>query len=75
MRSRLPIVQGSSFGFLAPALALLNLPRWQCPPVEEIEAMSAENRTMLWQERINEISGAIVLASMLQIVMGYCGRV
>ncbi|XP_046396215.1 solute carrier family 23 member 1 [Ischnura elegans] len=72
---RLPIVQGSSFGFMTPALAILNLPQWQCPPVEELELMSAENRTQLWQERINEVSGAIAVASIVQILCGYCGLV
>ena len=28
---RLPIVQGGSFAFLGPALAILNLPQWKCP--------------------------------------------
>ena len=28
---RLPIVQGASLGFLIPTLAILNLPKWECP--------------------------------------------
>ncbi|XP_071451216.1 solute carrier family 23 member 1 isoform X2 [Hetaerina americana] len=72
---RLPIVQGSSFGFMTPALAILNLPQWKCPPMAELELMSLENRTTLWQERINEVSGAIAVASVVQILCGYCGLV
>ncbi len=34
MAFRLPIVQGSSFAFLLPTLAILNLPKWQCPDME-----------------------------------------
>ncbi|XP_065338002.1 solute carrier family 23 member 1 [Cloeon dipterum] len=72
---RLPIVQGSSFGFLAPALALLNLPKWQCPPQEELLQMSAEDRRALWQVRINEISGAILVASLFQMLIGFGGLI
>jgi len=68
-------VQGSSFGFLAPALALLNLPKWQCPPQEEILLMSPEERRALWQVRINEVSGAIMIASLFQLAIGYLGTV
>ncbi|XP_059471027.1 solute carrier family 23 member 2 [Neocloeon triangulifer] len=72
---RLPIVQGSSFGFLAPALALLNLPKWQCPPQEQILQMSLEDRRALWQVRVNEVSGAILIASLFQMAIGYLGLI
>ena len=29
---RLPIVQGSSFSYVIPSLALMSLPQFQCPP-------------------------------------------
>lgn len=32
--SRLPIVQGGDFGFLAPTFAILSLPQWTCPKPE-----------------------------------------
>ena len=28
---RLPIVQGGTFSFLTPTIAILSLPQWQCP--------------------------------------------
>jgi hypothetical protein len=34
----LPIVQGGTFSFLAPTIALLTLPKWKCPESPKIPA-------------------------------------
>ncbi|XP_063232307.1 solute carrier family 23 member 2 isoform X2 [Bacillus rossius redtenbacheri] len=70
---RLPIVQGGTISFLVPTLAILNLPVWRCPDSDALSAMSAENRTELWQVRMRELSGAIAVSALLQVAIGYLG--
>ncbi|XP_031849679.1 solute carrier family 23 member 1 [Nomia melanderi] len=70
---RLPLVQGGTISFLVPTLAILNLPQWKCPAPEVLEEMSAENRTELWQVRMRELSGAIAVSSLFQVVVGFGG--
>uniref|UniRef100_A0A182KF56 Xanthine/uracil transporter n=1 Tax=Anopheles christyi TaxID=43041 RepID=A0A182KF56_9DIPT len=72
---RLPIVQGGTISFLVPTLAILNLPQWKCPPADVIDAMSNADRTELWQVRMRELSGAIAVAAVSQIVLGFSGLV
>nr|CAD7590799.1 unnamed protein product [Timema genevievae] len=69
----LPIVQGGTISFLVPTLAILNLPQWRCPDSEELQAMTADNRTELWQVRMRELSGAIAVSALLQVAIGYLG--
>ena len=70
---RLPIVQGVTFSFLVPTFAILNLPEWKCPSVEAMSNMTYEDKTELWQLRMREIQGAIIVASTFQIAMGMLG--
>ncbi|XP_032682024.1 solute carrier family 23 member 1 [Odontomachus brunneus] len=70
---RLPLVQGGTISFLVPTLAILNLPQWQCPAPEILSQMSHENRTELWQVRMRELSGAIAVSAVFQIVIGFGG--
>uniref|UniRef100_A0A182JHQ1 Xanthine/uracil transporter n=1 Tax=Anopheles atroparvus TaxID=41427 RepID=A0A182JHQ1_ANOAO len=72
---RLPIVQGGTISFLVPTLAILNLPQWKCPPADQLDAMSDSERTELWQVRMRELSGAIAVAAVSQIVLGFSGLV
>ncbi|KAG7198924.1 hypothetical protein KM043_015738 [Ampulex compressa] len=72
---RLPLVQGGTISFLVPTLAILNLPQWKCPPVEIMNEMSHENRTELWQIRMRELSGAIAVSALFQVIIGFCGIV
>uniref|UniRef100_A0A182XWU4 Uncharacterized protein n=1 Tax=Anopheles stephensi TaxID=30069 RepID=A0A182XWU4_ANOST len=72
---RLPIVQGGTISFLVPTLAILNLPQWKCPPAEVIDAMTESDRTELWQVRMRELSGAIAVAAVSQVVLGFSGLV
>uniref|UniRef100_A0A8D3E767 Si:dkey-106n21.1 n=1 Tax=Scophthalmus maximus TaxID=52904 RepID=A0A8D3E767_SCOMX len=59
--TRLPILQGGTFSFITPTLAILALPKWQCP---------APNAPVMLS-----IQGAILVASLLQIVLGFSGLV
>ncbi|XP_011195055.1 solute carrier family 23 member 2 [Zeugodacus cucurbitae] len=72
---RLPIVQGGTISFLVPTLAILALPQWKCPPVEEINALEEDERVELWQIRMRELSGAIAVSALVQVVLGYTGLV
>uniref|UniRef100_A0A0A1WXM8 Solute carrier family 23 member 2 n=1 Tax=Zeugodacus cucurbitae TaxID=28588 RepID=A0A0A1WXM8_ZEUCU len=72
---RLPIVQGGTISFLVPTLAILALPQWKCPPVEEINALEEDDRVELWQIRMRELSGAIAVSALVQVVLGYTGLV
>lgn len=72
---RLPIVQGGTISFLVPILAILHLPQWQCPAKEELQAMDEAAKTEVWQLRMREISGAIAVAALVQVVMGLTGLI
>uniref|UniRef100_A0A7G3B8Z5 Putative xanthine/uracil transporter n=1 Tax=Lutzomyia longipalpis TaxID=7200 RepID=A0A7G3B8Z5_LUTLO len=72
---RLPIVQGGTISFLVPTLAILHLPQWQCPDKEAMSAMSFDEKEELWQVRMRELSGAIAVAALVQVFIGYTGFV
>ncbi|XP_054725358.1 solute carrier family 23 member 2 [Anastrepha obliqua] len=72
---RLPIVQGGTISFLVPTLAILALPQWKCPAVEQIDALNEDERKELWQIRMRELSGAIAVSALVQVVLGYTGLV
>lgn len=67
--------QGGTISFLVPVLAILNLPQWKCPNAEQMATMSTTERTELWQLRMREISGAIAVAAIFQLVIGFTGFV
>lgn len=72
---RLPLFQASAFAFLIPAQAILNLDRWKCPSEEEIYGnwTLPIDTTHIWQPRIREIQGAIIMSSILELLIGLCG--
>ncbi|XP_073423613.1 solute carrier family 23 member 1-like isoform X3 [Dendrobates tinctorius] len=75
---RLPILQGGTFAFLTPTLAMLSLPKWRCP--EWTQNASLVNATSpefveVWQSRLREIQGAIMVASCFQILVGFSGLI
>ncbi|XP_068596071.1 solute carrier family 23 member 2 [Brachionichthys hirsutus] len=83
---RLPILQGGSITFLTPALAILALPKWQCPDSNQSanlpmqvengnSSLQKENSDDVWMTRMCEIQGAILVASLLQVVLGLSGLV
>ncbi|KAK2827151.1 hypothetical protein Q7C36_018077 [Tachysurus vachellii] len=72
---RLPLFQASAFAFLIPAQAILRLERWKCPPEEEIYGnwTLPLNTAHIWQPRIREIQGAIIVSSVVEVVIGLVG--
>lgn len=72
---RLPLVQGGTISFLVPTLAILNLPQWKCPAAADLALLGADEKTELWQLRMRELSGAIAVAAVVQVVMGYSGLI
>ncbi|XP_076349418.1 solute carrier family 23 member 2-like isoform X2 [Tachypleus tridentatus] len=71
--TRLPIIQGSSFIFLAPIFATLSLPQWKCPSEEEMLSATEEELQEIWQIRMREIQGAIIGASIFEMIIGLTG--
>ncbi|ESQ51244.1 hypothetical protein EUTSA_v10016327mg [Eutrema salsugineum] len=59
--SRLPLIQGPSFVFLAPALAIINSP--------EFQGLNGNN----FKHIMRELQGAIIIGSAFQAVLGYSG--
>lgn len=57
---RLPILQGGTFAFVAPSLAMLSLPAWKCPEwtlnASQVNTSSPEFIEE-WQKRIREVTG------------------
>ncbi|MBU2649201.1 purine/pyrimidine permease [bacterium] len=62
--NRLPIIQGGTFSFLGPSFAIIFI-------------LTADHAAAaglpLWQLRIQEVSGAIMIASVVEIFLGYTG--
>ncbi|XP_021329513.2 solute carrier family 23 member 2 isoform X2 [Danio rerio] len=80
--TRLPILQGGTFTFITPTLAILALPKWRCPDSSADPQVNGTdpasllvNEDELWKVRIREIQGAILVASLLQLVLGLSGLV
>ncbi|CAH1798280.1 unnamed protein product [Owenia fusiformis] len=82
--TRLPIVQGSSPNMIAAITAMTTLERFRC--VAEVTTIMSVGNTTLheskdtmyddnWPMRINEISGCLMLASVVQILLGLTGIV
>uniref|UniRef100_A0A3B4G1U3 Solute carrier family 23 member 2-like n=1 Tax=Pundamilia nyererei TaxID=303518 RepID=A0A3B4G1U3_9CICH len=83
---QLPILQGGTFSFITPTLAILALPKWQCPvpnaPVKPLvqfhngtSPLQMENSDEVWMTRMREIQGAILVSSLLQLTLGLSGLV
>ncbi|KAM9814519.1 solute carrier family 23 member 1 isoform 2-T2 [Syngnathus typhle] len=82
---RLPILQGGTFSFITPTLAILALPKWQCPTSQKPAMLSAHNGSSplqivdngdeVWMSRMREIQGAILVSSLVQITLGFTGLV
>jgi len=83
---RLPIIQGGTFSFLVPTMAILSLPQYQSNPDPEVKdncppglmdgngsEYSDEEKLLFWQVRIREVQGAICIASLFQVFIGFTG--
>ncbi|XP_064011094.1 solute carrier family 23 member 1-like isoform X2 [Pogoniulus pusillus] len=75
---RLPIIQGGTFAFLTPTLAMLSLPKWKCPAWTQNASLvnaSSPEFIEVWQSRMREVQGAIIVASCFQIFVGFSGLI
>ncbi|VEN74001.1 conserved membrane hypothetical protein [Candidatus Desulfarcum epimagneticum] len=61
--NRLPIIQGGTFSFLGPTFAIIGM----------VAAKELTGGDPLWQIQVREISAAIMIASFLEIFLGYTG--
>jgi solute carrier family 23 (nucleobase transporter), member 1 len=61
--NRLPIVQGGTFSFLGPTFAIIGM----------VAAKKLTGPGPLWQIQIQEVAGAIMIASVVEIFLGYTG--
>ncbi|KAI5070170.1 hypothetical protein GOP47_0014513 [Adiantum capillus-veneris] len=59
--SRLPLIQGPSFVYLAPALAIINS--------KEFQSISTDR----FKHTMRELQGAIIISSGFQVLLGYSG--
>uniref|UniRef100_A0A672HN59 Solute carrier family 23 member 2 n=1 Tax=Salarias fasciatus TaxID=181472 RepID=A0A672HN59_SALFA len=75
---RLPILQGGTFSLIIPAMTLLNLPEMKCPDWSQnatlVKASSPEF-TEVWQSRMRTLQGSIMVASLVQILVGFSGLI
>ncbi|XP_075457736.1 solute carrier family 23 member 1 isoform X2 [Ascaphus truei] len=72
---RLPLFQASAFAFLVPAKAILALEKWKCPPEGDIYGNGTLpfNTSHIWQPRMREIQGAIIVSSSIEVIIGFVG--
>ena len=68
--SRLPILEGASFTFVTPAIALLTSSNYIC---EKPAGSEAEEE--VWQSRMQILQGGLIIASIVQVMIGACGLV
>lgn len=61
--NRLPVVQGGTFSFLGPTFAIIGM----------VAAKQLTGTTPMWQVQVQEVAGAIMIASVFEIVLGYTG--
>lgn len=61
--NRLPVIQGGTFSFLGPTFAIIGM----------VAAKKITGDVPLWQLQIQEVAGAIMIASVVEILLGYTG--
>ena len=81
--SRLPIIQGGAFSFLAPMLAMKNLENFKCPSFTNIPEnatngtvlIASEEHREIWHNRLVYIQGALIVAGCVEVFLGFSGIV
>lgn len=71
--TRLPLIQGASFGFLIPFLAMADLPENKCPAPEVLANMTKIEYDEVWTTRMRVIQGSILLGGFVEILVGMFG--
>ncbi|MGH0167066.1 UNVERIFIED_CONTAM: hypothetical protein FKN15_071624 [Acipenser sinensis] len=78
--TRLPILQGGTFSFITPTLAILALPEWRCPDIKEMLVNTTNNtefnRDEIWKSCMREVGSRLLLqyADLLMIFLGLFGK-
>ncbi|XP_041661502.1 solute carrier family 23 member 1-like isoform X1 [Cheilinus undulatus] len=75
---RLPILQGGTFALLTPAVAMLSMPEWKCPAwTQNATLVNTSSPAFIeeWQSRMRTLQGSIMVASLLQILVGFSGLI
>ncbi|XP_037305766.2 solute carrier family 23 member 1-like isoform X1 [Pungitius pungitius] len=75
---RLPILQGATFALLTPSMAMLSMPEWKCPTWTQNASLVDTSSPLfveVWQTRMRTLQGSIMVASLLQILIGFSGLV
>ena len=61
--NKLPVIQGGTFSFLGPTFAIIGM----------VAAKEMTGSEPMWQIQIQHVAGAIMIASVFEIVLGYTG--
>lgn len=86
---RLPIIQGGANTFILPIMAMVTTEKFRCPEILNIPSDNVGNttgnltpsinnsldETEVWQVRMREVQGAIILASLTEVICGCTGIV
>ncbi|XP_011489734.1 solute carrier family 23 member 1 [Oryzias latipes] len=75
---RLPILQGGTFALVTPAMAMLTMPDWKCPAWTQNASLvntSSPEFVEVWQSRLRTLQGSIMVASVLQVLVGFSGLI
>ncbi|KAK2856462.1 hypothetical protein Q5P01_005197 [Channa striata] len=75
---RLPILQGGTFALVTPAMAMLSMPEWKCPSWTQNASLVNTSSPLfieVWQTRMRTLQGSIMVASLLQILVGFSGLI
>ncbi|KAL5021813.1 hypothetical protein ScPMuIL_000968 [Solemya velum] len=73
---RLPIIQGGSHTFVAPIVAMMLLDKWKCPEEGIVDNQingTGANTSDVWKAPMREIQGNLMLASLVQVLVGGSG--
>lgn len=69
LNDRLPILQGGTFGLLAPTMSLLSMPQWVCPAWTQnatLVNISSPEFIQVWQSRIQVVSVTVELERLVK---------
>ncbi|XP_053192644.1 solute carrier family 23 member 1-like [Scomber japonicus] len=75
---RLPILQGGTFALVTPAMAMLTMPEWKCPAWTQNASLVNTSSPLfieVWQTRMRTLQGSIMVASLLQVLVGFSGLI
>ncbi|XP_063610050.1 solute carrier family 23 member 1-like [Penaeus indicus] len=71
---RLPIIQGGDFAYLVPTISILTTSFASCETLP-LGNMTETAKEAVWQGRFNEIQGALTVAAVVQVLLGFTGAI